>query len=45
MVILLFMGLFIGYQVPMTQIHQDCLKGNKEACEVDKKHNLNLKLN
>ena len=38
LIIFLF-GSFLGFNVPVTQVHQDCVKGKKEACVVEKKIN------
>lgn len=33
------MSLFVGSAVPVTKVHQDCLKADEASCKVDKKIN------
>jgi len=37
--IVLLVGLFAGNNIPLTQLHQQCLKGDQAACDMDKKIN------
>ena len=39
MIILLALGLWVGYNVPLTQIHGECERGYKSACRVEQKIN------
>lgn len=39
LLIVALFSLFVGHNVPLTQVHQDCLRGDKSACEVEKKIN------
>jgi len=38
-IFVLILGSFLGFHVPVTQVHQDCLNGDDAACKVDKKIN------
>lgn len=38
-IFIFLLGGLIGYGVPATTVHQDCLKGDQAACVVDQKIN------
>jgi hypothetical protein len=38
-IIPLIIGLFAGSAIPLTSIHQKCIRGDVAACEMDKQIN------
>lgn len=39
MIAMLIIGLFVGFNIPQTKLHQECARGNVDACKVEKKIN------
>lgn len=42
-ILIIIFGSFLGFHIPVTQVHQACLNGDDASCKVDKKINPYIK--